>query len=904
MKRILCLAVFFAALLSASAGTMNIYVQDWGTTNGGSSVTGNGTLVNVGWTGVAVSQTAGPYLGIYAASGANDPATGTALPVNTVYFTTLRPNQTSPGMFYTTDTSGSGSGGDSAFTDINPTLYTNLSFSVEVRETGSNDTNYFAVQVGGQWYVATSFTMPVTTTLPYPTFTNETLVYTNSANVWQSLTVNSTSVTIGGMASPNLTSPITGVGIVELPTANGFNYNMLTVTAFSPNAVPTNPPSITAPAVTPQYSFVGGGASFLITASGSQPLTYIWETNGIPIGSDPRFIGTGSNMLTITGLTLNDASVTYSVIVTNVAGAKTNGSLALNVSSVPSGVLYAEDFPYVGPNGNLPITGVGWLSSAGSGTTIGIYSAGAGIGDVFSYSSSANTNAYYTTDTNDVGLSGLPFVDINPASYPAISFQAGFVPGNAAGQVAGAISVYWAVAMNGTWYCSSQPQAIALGALSPYETYQYGFNPAATNWNSITITGTGAVIGSRAASALSGNITGAGLIIAHNDASGSDMNFQNFEIITNAALGQPPYIGGNTPNDVGVASGGGASFGVALTSGTSPFTYGWTTNGVPVQNGGRVSGANTATLTIAGLSAADNGMTVVAFVTNAAGSDESDSIYPAANLTVTNAQVGFIYSENFPFVGPVAGNYPISSVGWVEAVPSAPNALYQVTANTSQGAVFAYYGSPATTVYYATTATDTNQSGLPFPNVNLAGYSSMNFAVDIAPAYQSSNVTAYVAIQINNANWYVSASALPVPTSADSQTFATYTQAFNPAAANWKNLTVTGSGGIIGSAATSKLSGVMTGAGLVFVTVGSNGGGTFNFSNFTITGNGIGGLNAGSASGGKANITWVGNPVVKLQSNTNLNSSASWQDVPNTYGLYSLPVTTTGPQKFYRLKSP
>jgi hypothetical protein len=174
--------------------------------------------------------------------------------------------------------------------------------------------------------------------------------------------------------------------------------------------------------------------------------------------------------------------------------------------------------------------------------------------------------------------------------------------------------------------------------------------------------------------------------------------------------------------------------------------------------------------------------------------------------------------------------------------------------------------------------------------------------VNIAPTFASSNVTAFLAVELNNTNWYVAASALPVPTSADSQAYATYTTAFNPAAANWKNLTVTGSGGIVGSAATSKLSGVMTGAGLVFVTIRT--GGNFNFANFAITGSGLGGLNAGTAIGGKANLSWVGNPAVKLQSNTNLLNKTSWQDVPNTYGLYSLPVTTTGPQKFYRLTSP
>lgn len=900
MKNILSAAILFGALQVALAGTTNIYVEDWGTVTGGSSVNGNGNINTVGWTGVAVSQTAGPYLGIYQATGASDAGSGQSLPANTLYFTTLTPTQTAPGMFYTTDTAGAGTGGDAAFTDINPALYTNLTLSVEGRG-AATDTNYFAVQVGGSWYVATSYQLPSSGTLSYPVFTNASLVYTNPSTVWQNLTIGATGVTIGSVASPSLSAPITGIGIVELPTGAGFNYNELTISAFAPNPPPPTPASITAPAITPQYAYVGGGASFLVLAAGTPPLTYIWETNGVPIPAGGRYLGTGTNQLTITNINANDALVSYSVIVSNATGTATNSGLTLNVSPVPSGLLYAEEFPYVGPNGNLPITGVGWVSSAPANTSIGIYEPGPGLGDVFSYSPVATTNAYYTTDTNDVGLSGLPFGDINPANYPAITLQAGFVPGNAAGQVSGAISVYWAVAMNGIWYASAQPVPITLTALSPYLTNQFAFNPAKTNWNSLTITSTGATIGGEASSDLTGNITGAGLVMAHNDASGSDMNFQNFEILTNEAVGVEPYIGNDVPLNVGVASGGGASFGVSAT-GSQPFTYGWTTNGVPVHNGGNVSGANTPTLTFANLNAADNNLQIVAFVTNSAGVDESDSIYGPTTLTVTNAPVGLIYSEAFPFVGPVPGNYPISSVGWVEAVSSAPNALFQTTALTSGGAVFAYLGTPGTTVYYATTASDTNQSGLPFPNINLASYPVLDFSVDIAPNSSSSNVTAFLAVQLDGTNWYVAAAPLPVPTSVDSPAYATYTMAFNPAAANWNRLTVTSAGGLVAGPATKSLGGVMTGAGLVFVTVGS--GGTFDFRNFVITGTGVGGINVGSPTGGNMNLSWVGNPAVKLQSSTSLNGSPNWQDVPGTYGLYSLPVPVTGPQKFFRLTTP
>ncbi|HEY1661551.1 MAG TPA: hypothetical protein VGI03_03965 [Verrucomicrobiae bacterium] len=907
MKKLLpiIIVIIVGALQSALAGSTNVYVEDWGSIKGGSSEN-NANVSTVGWTYAAVSQTAGPYLGIYLAGGASDIGTGLALPTNTVYFTSLSGSQTTPGMFYTTDSSGSGSGGDTSFSDIDPTLYTNLTLSAEIRSGGGAPaTNYFAVQVGGSWYVATNNPLPIYTG-SYPTFTNGTLPYTNLASVWNNLTITGTGVTIGATAGANLSGSITGIGIVELPTTGGGNYNQLAVTAFATTVVPPTKPSINATAVTPQYTYVGGGASFSIFAAGTQPLTFIWESNGIPIPSGGRFLGTTNNVLTVTNANVADATATYSVIVTNIAGSVTNGSLALNVSAVPAGVVYAENFPYEGPtgSGNLPLTGVGWVSSAGPNTSIGIYSAGPGLGDCFSYSSTATTNIYYTTDTNDIGTSGLPFVDINPGSYPAITFQAGFVPGNAPGQAVGAISVYWAVAMNGVWYCSAQPQSIDLSALSPYKTYEYGFNPAATNWNNLTITGTGGTIGSQASGALTGNITGAGIVIAHNTGSGSDMNFQDFELTTNSAVGTEPSVASaaDVPLAIAVASGGGASFGVSA-NGTQPFTFYWLTNNVLVQDGGRVSGATSATLTIANLTASDNNMPIDVIVSNSGGAYDVGANWGNGagddlELTVTNPPVGLIYSEGFPFVGPDATvNYPISSVGWVEAVVSAPNALFQTSSETSAGAIFAYYGSPATTVYYATTATDTNQAGLPFPNIDLAAYpSGLNFSAQIAPTSSASNVTAYVAVQLNGTNWYVSATPLPVANIPDSQTFSTYTFAFNPAAANWDNLTVTTSGGLIGSAATGNLKGTMTGAGLVFVTVGT--GGTFNLQNFAITGTGVGGISFG-ATGGNLNLSWVGNPAVELQSTTNL--TGTWLDVPNTFGAYSLTVPIAGPQMFFRL---
>ncbi len=909
MKKALAMALLLGTIRLASAATTNIYLEDWGTTNGGGAVLVNGSLPLVGWTGVAVSQTAGPFMGIYAATGATDATSGAPLTANTVYFTVFGTNQTSPGMFYTTDTNGSGSGGDSSFHDIDPTQFTNLALSVEFRNDGGGfGTNYFAIRVGPtQWYVSTNQMFP-NFAGGFPTFTNFSLPYTNIASAWNLLTVGTTNVTIGATPGANLSGSITGIGIVETSAPGGGNYNQVAVTAFVPGGVSNIPPTIN-PAPISQTTYVGGGASFLAGVSGTQPLTIIWATNGVQLVDGGRVSGSTTPVITITNLQASDdsgAGVTYSLTVTNIQPPPaTSPSFTLTVSNVPPDLLYAETFPYVGPNGNLPLTGVGWQTSGNAGSAAGIFSSGGGSGSVFSFSTPAATNLYYTTTTNDTGASGLPFVAINPDSEPNVTFQANFTPGNGTGQVVGNVTAYFAVQMqDGTWYATKHAVPVALNAQGVFQEYQAAFVRAATNWNTLTLpAGTNAVIGGTPGANLSGNITGAGIVIAH--LGGGDMNFNSFALTTDPVTILPPSIGTSTPFSQAAPSGGGVSFGVAAT-GQQPFTYSWTLKGVTLVNGGRISGADTPILTIGNVTSSDAGQ-VVAFVSNQVGTDNSltepqgGGFGTDTELTVTNAPIGQLYSETFPYVGPVAGtDDPIGRSGWVQAVSVGGNSVFEVGL-TSDGAVFAFRGAADTTAYYTTSTNDTNQAGVAFPNINLAFYppSSLNISVDIAPQTNSANVTAYLAVEIGT-NWYVAATPLPTPT-VDSSTFATYTTAFNPAAANWKNLSISGTGALIGSAAASDLKGTMTGAGLVFVTVGA--GGTLNFDNFIITGPGIGGITASPLAGGNLNLSWIANPVVGLQSSTSL-SPQSWTDVAGTLGQSSASVSVAGGgQKFFRLAS-
>jgi endonuclease/exonuclease/phosphatase family metal-dependent hydrolase len=84
------------------------------------------------------------------------------------------------------------------------------------------------------------------------------------------------------------------------------------------------PPILVPPTITQQpastSAIEGGAATFMVTASGSVPLSYQWRFNNNPIS------GATNHTLTLTGLTTNAAGW-YSVIVTNTAGV-TNSAIA------------------------------------------------------------------------------------------------------------------------------------------------------------------------------------------------------------------------------------------------------------------------------------------------------------------------------------------------------------------------------------------------------------------------------------------------------------------------------------------------------------------------------------------------------------------------------------------------
>ena len=213
-----------AEVTATPHGPAVLYQEDWGSINGRTNVT---AVANVGWSQVLAS---GFYSGFFQASGAVDDTTGAALPTNSMWFGDNNPGMA---MFYTINGAGSGTYGDSAFTSIDPTQYTNLDLSVYAQwgYNGGALQSWFAVQVGGAWYVSTNHTI-----IPSKTggtnYHRTDMIYNSAATNWNNLTVNS-SVAIGGPVASALSGPITGIGLVAKSTGGWWNVNELKVTSVA-----------------------------------------------------------------------------------------------------------------------------------------------------------------------------------------------------------------------------------------------------------------------------------------------------------------------------------------------------------------------------------------------------------------------------------------------------------------------------------------------------------------------------------------------------------------------------------------------------------------------------------------------------------------------------------------------
>ncbi len=136
------------------------------------------------------------------------------------------------------------------------------------------------------------------------------------------------SARVSGVTNPTLI-------ITSVQAADAGSYTLAASnsvgTALSLPALFTvlTPPTITAPPLSQSLN-AGSNANFFVTATGSAPLTYQWRMNGTNLSDSAEFLGSATPSLFIGAVQTNDAG-SYSVVVANAAGSVTSAPALLNV---------------------------------------------------------------------------------------------------------------------------------------------------------------------------------------------------------------------------------------------------------------------------------------------------------------------------------------------------------------------------------------------------------------------------------------------------------------------------------------------------------------------------------------------------------------------------------------------
>jgi len=444
-------------------------------------------------------------------------------------------------------------------------------------------------------------------------------------------------------------------GEVGTNTANVFaGYDDFALYVQPVNSLPiilTQPVSQTAPL----------GSTLQFTVSALNATGYRWMAGAPGSGvytnllNGGQFSGVTLTNLTITGVTTND-DMDIVVVVSNNSGSVTSAPPAnLTVSAV----LYFESF-------NMPtapdqtVKHVGWMNDVSGPYFNRLFSNNHGVTypicAVYSYSPSGNTESFYGTVSTITGgpypaspnpvTNRMAFPGINLAVAQNVAFNVAMNTPSASTSQSGFICVQ----MNfGSWYVSTNAmQATGL----TFVTNSYKFNPTASAWNQLTISGVGSdsvsltnVIGPAATNNLTGYITGIGLTVVHSGS--TTLQFNDYSVLAAIppsplpVISSPPF---STTNYTGTT----ATFSVAANSNgvTSVLTYQWqtnravgNTNWANLSNGGQFSGVTTPTLSISNVTAALNQKDYRVIVTDGAGSTTSGLPNgPEATLTVVDSK--------------------------------------------------------------------------------------------------------------------------------------------------------------------------------------------------------------------------------------------------------------------------
>jgi uncharacterized repeat protein (TIGR02543 family) len=166
--------------------------------------------------------------------------------------------------------------------------------------------------------------------------------------------------------SPTLTQ--TGANAVIFKANDGLDTTTKTISIVVSNM----PPPVIATSTGDQTKCIGSPASFSVTLSGTQTVTYQWKNDAGNL-TEGHYAGTKTAALTINSVVAGDAN-TYSCVVTNAAGSiATSTGAKLTVNALSSTPVLAANVASVCPPGSVTFTitgtlgtGANWTVYAGS----------------------------------------------------------------------------------------------------------------------------------------------------------------------------------------------------------------------------------------------------------------------------------------------------------------------------------------------------------------------------------------------------------------------------------------------------------------------------------------------------------------------------------------------------------
>jgi hypothetical protein len=529
------------------------------------------------------------------------------------------------------------------------------------------------------------------------------------------LTVSSISVsgnpfTVSGLTTPSSIAPgaSNSFTVTYSPTASVTSTGSVTITSDDP-LTPTSVLSVSgtgtattvAPTITTQPASqtvtAGQTATFTVVASGTAPLNYQWQKNGVAIS------GATSSNYTTPATTTSDSGSTFAVVVTNTAGTLTSTAATLTVSPA-----------LVSPT--ITTQPVSQTVTAGQTAT-------------FTVAASGTAPLSYQWKKNGVAISGATSSNYTtPATTTSDSGSTfAVVVSNTAGTATSSVATLTVNPAPVSPTITTQPasQTVTAGQTATFTVVATGTAPLSYQWRKNGVAISGATSSSYTTPATTTTDSGSTFAVVVSNTVGTVMS-SAATLTVNPAPASPTIT--TQPANQTVTAGQTATFTVVAT-GTAPLSYQWRKNGVAI------SGATSSSYTTPATTTTDSGSTFAVVVSNTVGTVTSS----AATLTVNPTPAS-----------PTITTQPVS-----QTVTAGQTATFTVAASGTAPLNYQWQKngvaiSGATSSNYTTPATATSDSGSTFAVVvsNSAGTATSSAAtLTVNPAPASPTITTQPANQ-------------------------------------------------------------------------------------------------------------------------------------------------------------